>query len=75
MDTITAQGILQSLITQKQSELDALTLALSVLNETFAADMTAITAAQTGEDEARAAAATLTAEAAAQSAAPAEEAL
>lgn len=75
MDTITAQGILQSLITQKQSELDALALALSVLNETFAADMTAITAAQTGEDEARAEAATLTAEVAAQSAAPAEEVL
>ena len=54
MPTPKALGILTTLIAQKQNEIDSLTLALSVLETTFAPDLTAIKAAQADADTQRA---------------------
>lgn len=53
MDTPTAEQILQSLITSKTNELASLNLALSILNTTFAPDLTAIKTAQADADTQR----------------------
>lgn len=62
MNLPTAQGILQTLIKSKQDDADTLTLALSILNTTFAPDLQAITDAQKDADEQRTLVADLTAQ-------------
>lgn len=62
MNLPTAQGILQTLIKSKQDDADALTLALSILNTTFAPDLQAIADAQKDADEQRTLVADLTAQ-------------
>lgn len=59
MNLPTAQQTIQSLITEKQNEIDALTLALSMLESTFAPDMQAIVDAQKDADDERAQVASL----------------
>ncbi len=53
MNLPTAQQVIQSLIKGKQDEVDALTLALSILDSNFAPDIQAIADAQKDADEQR----------------------
>lgn len=53
MNILTAQSTLTELIAKRQGELDSLTLALSVLDSTFAPDISAIALAQKDADDQR----------------------
>ncbi len=50
MNIPTAQAYLETIINQKQQELDTFTLSLSVLNTKFAPDLSAITDSQNAAD-------------------------
>lgn len=53
MDILIAQNILQTIINQKQKEIDIFALALEILNDKFAPDITAIALAQKDADDLR----------------------
>ena len=53
MEILQAQNVLQTVIVSKQNELDAWKLALSILDSTFAPNLSAIAAAQADADAQR----------------------